>query len=86
MGLTELMPARSAAGDGTAGVSPPAIEAMVSGLAQRLESEGGTVDEWVRLVRSYTVLGRMDEARHGRRGPRGAPGTGSPRRSPPHPT
>ena len=38
------------------------IEGMVSGLRTRLESDGGTVEEWVRLVRSYIVLGRRDDA------------------------
>ncbi len=36
---------------------------MVEGLSARLASEGGTVDDWLRLVRSYVVLGRTDEAR-----------------------
>lgn len=36
---------------------------MVEGLSARLASEGGTVDDWLRLVRSYVVLGRTEEAR-----------------------
>jgi cytochrome c-type biogenesis protein CcmH len=36
---------------------------MVEGLSARLASEGGTVDDWLRLMRSYVVLGRTDEAR-----------------------
>ena len=32
------------------------IAAMVGGLAERLDSEGGTVDEWMQLVRAYIVL------------------------------
>lgn len=32
------------------------IKQMVSGLAERLRSDGGSVDEWQRLVRSYMVL------------------------------
>jgi cytochrome c-type biogenesis protein CcmH len=39
------------------------VEGMVSRLAERLQSDGGTVDEWVRLMRSYQVLGRPDDAR-----------------------
>lgn len=39
------------------------IEGMVAGLAQRLEDEGGAVDEWLRLMRAYVVLGRTDDAR-----------------------
>ncbi len=38
------------------------IDAMVDGLAARLTSEGGTVDEWTQLVRSRMVQGRMDDA------------------------
>lgn len=60
----------SAPEGGTAGVTPSApattpaaIEAMVAGLAQRLQSQGGSAAEWVRLVRSYTVLGRVEDAR-----------------------
>ena len=37
------------------------IQGMVERLATRLRDEGGTVQEWVRLVQSYKVLGR-DEA------------------------
>jgi len=39
------------------------IEGMVDTLATRLEEDGGTAQEWLRLVRSYQVLGREDEAR-----------------------
>jgi cytochrome c-type biogenesis protein CcmH len=38
------------------------IARMVSGLASRLESQGGTAEEWARLMRSYTVLGQRDKA------------------------
>lgn len=38
------------------------INAMVEGLAARLETENGTPEDWQRLVRSYIVLGRMQEA------------------------
>lgn len=33
------------------------IGAMVSGLAARLDAEGGPLEDWTRLVRSYLVLG-----------------------------
>ncbi|MDB5562413.1 MAG: hypothetical protein JWN11_1831 [Hyphomicrobiales bacterium] len=33
------------------------IKGMVDGLSARLESQGGTLDEWTRLVRSRLVLG-----------------------------
>jgi cytochrome c-type biogenesis protein CcmH len=39
------------------------IAGMVEGLSARLASEGGSVDDWLRLMRSYVVLGRTDEAR-----------------------
>ncbi|MCC5977549.1 MAG: c-type cytochrome biogenesis protein CcmI [Salinarimonas sp.] len=39
-----------------------AIAGMVSGLAERLASEGGSADEWGRLVRSYAVLGQETRA------------------------
>jgi cytochrome c-type biogenesis protein CcmH len=40
-----------------------AIRGMVEGLAARLEANGGSMDEWSRLVRSYAVLGERDKAR-----------------------
>ena len=43
-------------------VSPEMIEGMVGGLDARLKEKGGTEPEWSRLVRSYVVLGRRDEA------------------------
>ncbi len=36
---------------------------MVSRLAERLDAQGGTVAEWQRLIRSYSVMGRPREAR-----------------------
>lgn len=39
-----------------------AIEGMVEGLATRLASEGGTIEEWARLVRSRLVLGQTEAA------------------------
>ena len=38
------------------------IEGMVSGLAERLKSEPNDVEGWLRLIRSYVVLGRAEEA------------------------
>ena len=38
------------------------IESMVAGLAERLDSEGGTAEEWVRLIRAELVLNRPDMA------------------------
>ena len=34
------------------------IEGMVEGLAQRVKANGGTLQEWKRLIRAYVVLGR----------------------------
>ncbi|MCC0808370.1 c-type cytochrome biogenesis protein CcmI [Methylobacterium sp. W2] len=41
-----------------------AIRGMVAGLDRRLASKGGTVDDWLRLVRSYSVLGERQQASH----------------------
>lgn len=38
------------------------IKQMVTALAERLRSDGGSIDEWMRLVRSYAVLGDKDAA------------------------
>lgn len=38
------------------------IEGMVAQLGERLATEGGTVEEWARLISALTVLNRMDEA------------------------
>ncbi len=38
------------------------IEGMVSGLAERLKSNPDDVEGWLRLIRSYSVLGRPEEA------------------------
>ena len=39
------------------------IMGMVSGLAERLAEEGGTAEEWARMVRAYGVLGETEKAR-----------------------
>ena len=38
------------------------IRQMVEGLADRLRSDGGDVQAWQRLIRSYVVLGDKDNA------------------------
>ena len=38
------------------------IEGMVEGLAERLKSNPEDVEGWLRLIRSYSVLGRPDQA------------------------
>jgi cytochrome c-type biogenesis protein CcmH len=55
----------------SAGASPaaipaaqrPMIEGMVIRLATRLASSGGSVDEWLRLIRAYAVLHQADKAK-----------------------
>ena len=39
------------------------ISNMVEGLASRLASEGGTSDEWARLIKALSVLGDTDRAK-----------------------
>ncbi|MBB4305052.1 cytochrome c-type biogenesis protein CcmH [Rhodobium orientis] len=39
------------------------INDMVARLAERLETDGGSADEWIRLMNAYMVLGKKDEAR-----------------------
>jgi cytochrome c-type biogenesis protein CcmH len=38
------------------------VRGMVNRLAARLQSNGGDVDGWIMLVRSYSVLGERDDA------------------------
>jgi cytochrome c-type biogenesis protein CcmH len=38
------------------------IDGMVAGLAERLNSDGGSIEEWTRMVRSHLVLGKRDDA------------------------
>ena len=54
--------------DGTAppaGAAPDreAILGMVQALADRLDAQGGSAEEWSRLLRSYAVLGQPDKAK-----------------------
>jgi cytochrome c-type biogenesis protein CcmH len=39
------------------------VRGMVQRLADRLHSDGGNVDEWLRLVQAYIVLGDRDKAK-----------------------
>ncbi|MGB9213697.1 MAG: c-type cytochrome biogenesis protein CcmI, partial [Pseudolabrys sp.] len=55
-------PTSAATGTQTAAVAKPdqqtaMIRGMVDGLAARLKQDGSDVDGWVKLVRSYKVLG-----------------------------
>jgi cytochrome c-type biogenesis protein CcmH len=61
-------PEPAQAGSGSAGAAipeaqRPMIEGMVSRLAARLASNGGSVDEWSRLIRAYAVLHEGDKAK-----------------------
>lgn len=38
------------------------IEGMVAGLSQRLAQDGGTAQDWARLITAYGVLGRGEDA------------------------
>ena len=38
------------------------IRGMVEGLAERLSSEGGTAEEWARLITALGVLGETERA------------------------
>src|SRR5947209_3356870 len=40
-----------------------AIRSMVEGLSARLQQNGGSLDEWTRLVRAYMVLNEREKAR-----------------------
>ena len=39
------------------------IEGMVARLAERLDENGDDIEGWIRLIRSYAVLRKHDEAR-----------------------
>ena len=54
--------ARLDAPPGAAVPNRAAIVGMVEGLAARLDSQGGTAEEWARLLRSYAVLGDRPKA------------------------
>ncbi|WP_128093028.1 c-type cytochrome biogenesis protein CcmI [Brucella pituitosa] len=52
--------------DAAASMSPEDRQAMVEGMVQRLDESlrenGGDIDSWKRLVRSYMILNRRDDA------------------------
>lgn len=54
--------AGSAAAPAESGVDGDAIIGMVSRLEARLKSDGGSPEEWGRLVRSFAVLGQQERA------------------------
>ncbi|MEM6589250.1 MAG: c-type cytochrome biogenesis protein CcmI [Pseudomonadota bacterium] len=43
--------------------TPEMISDMVASLSARLATQGGTAEEWARLIRSHGVLGNTDQAR-----------------------
>jgi cytochrome c-type biogenesis protein CcmH len=57
----------SATGQSIAALPPSergaAIRSMVEGLSTRLHQSGGSLDEWLRLVRAYSVLNEPEKAR-----------------------
>jgi cytochrome c-type biogenesis protein CcmH len=52
----------AAAGEMTAEDRQAMISNMVAGLAERLSTEGGSAEEWNRLIRAYMVLGKKQDA------------------------
>ena len=68
LGMAPAAPAASAApagpaADAAAGPQGDMIRNMVARLADRLKQDGSDVEGWLRLVRSYLVLGDADKAR-----------------------
>ena len=62
----EPAPSETGAGASAAAIPEaqrPMIEGMVTRLATRLASNGGSVDEWSRLIRAYAVLHQEDKAK-----------------------
>ena len=51
-----------AAGEMTPEDRQSMIESMVAGLSERLANEGGTPEEWARLISAYIVLGQPERA------------------------
>lgn len=53
----------AAAGQMTPGERMEMIRGMVAGLSERLASQGGSAQEWARLITAYGVLGETGNAR-----------------------
>ncbi|HET7404292.1 MAG TPA: tetratricopeptide repeat protein, partial [Usitatibacter sp.] len=60
--LAQTAPKVAAAGDGAHGLDSPQIVAMVERLAARLADNPDDLDGWTMLGRSYSALGRFEEA------------------------
>lgn len=52
-----------AAGEMTEAERSDMIRSMVAQLTERLDAEGGSMEEWVRLIGANTVLGEVDAAK-----------------------
>lgn len=61
-GTSIAKPATATVSDKTPTNQSTMIEGMVDRLAARLKQDGSDVDGWLRLVRSYKVLNKEDEA------------------------
>ncbi|MCP1198118.1 c-type cytochrome biogenesis protein CcmI [Notoacmeibacter sp. MSK16QG-6] len=53
----------AAAADMSADERQAMIGQMVAGLDRRLEENGGSIDEWLRLINAYRVLGDMEKGK-----------------------
>jgi cytochrome c-type biogenesis protein CcmH len=62
LGNPEGLDPAKVAGAGQSKFTPEQIEGMVATLAQRMAREPDNVEGWMMLARSYTMLGRTDEA------------------------
>ncbi|WP_271079404.1 tetratricopeptide repeat protein [Aurantiacibacter sp. MUD61] len=67
-GLVNAQPGPSPEQMAAASSMPPGeqqamAEGMVARLAARIDAEGGSVEEWIMLMRSYNQLGRTGDAR-----------------------
>ncbi len=61
---SQIQPVPGSGGaSGPAVTGPSMIQSMVQRLRERLDTEGGTPEEWARLIKSYLVLGRTGEAK-----------------------
>lgn len=61
-GPVAVRPASTSAASTAAADGAGSVEAMVGQLAGRLQSEGGSKEDWQMLGRSYMVMGRFQEA------------------------
>src|SRR5207237_8483313 len=62
-GLKQIAAALAPPANDEAAQQDRMIRSMVERLAARLQQDGSDVDGWLRLLRSYMVLGEADKAR-----------------------